>query len=218
MPLHVDYTFSNNATIILDCLASGDLQTARRLYEDVMHLDGGINYRKIDSVDTLRKSLARIKLDCGNGMLPIIHIEAHGDSTKGIQVGDKKDIFSWKELVDSLREINIVTKNNTVVILAACEGFYAILQVKIFQPTPFAFLIGSQDKVSAGDLDKHMIKFYSTLVKTGSAADAMNEIPDWMQLFHSEQFFLLAIGRHFKQYTGIKGSGLHSTYYKNSLI
>jgi hypothetical protein len=30
----------------------------------------------------------------------------------------------------------------------------------------------------------------------------MNEIPDRMQLFHSEQFFLVAIGRHFKQYMG----------------
>ena len=202
MPLHVNYTFLNNATIILDCLTSSDLQTARRLYEDVMHLDGGINYQKIDSVDTLRKVLSRIKVDCSKGMLPIIHIEAHGDSNKGIQVGDKKDVFSWKELVDSLREINILTKNNTVVILAACEGLYAILQIRIFQPTPFAFLIGSQDKISAGDLDKHMVKFYSTLVKTGSAAVAMKEIPDRMQLFHSEQFFLIAIGRHFKQYMG----------------
>ena len=202
MSLYVDYTFLNNATIILDCLTSSDLQTARRLYEDVMHLDGGINYQKIDSVDTLRKVLARIKLDCSKGMLTIIHIEAHGDSNKGIQIGGKKGVFSWKELVDSLREINIQTKNNTVVILAACEGLYAILQVRIFQPTPFAFLIGSQDKISAGDLDKHMIKFYSTLVKTGSAAVAMNEIPNRMQLFHSEQFFLIAIGRHFKQYMG----------------
>lgn len=202
MPLEVNYTFLNNATIILDCLPSEDLQTAKRLYEDMVHLDGGINYRKIDSVDTLLKVFARLKEDCRSGMMPIIHLEAHGDSSKGIQIGDQREAFGWKELVDNLRQINVLTRNNTGVILAACEGLYVILQVKIFQPTPFAFVIGSQNKVSAGDFDKYMRRFYETLTKSESVVEAMKEIPNNMQLFHSEQFFLIAIGKHFKQYMG----------------
>jgi len=202
MPLEVDCSFQNNATIILDCLASTDLQTARRLHEDLVYLDGGINYRKIDSIETLLKVLERLKQDCKSGMLPIIHIEAHGDSSQGIQIGDNKEIFAWKTLVDELRKINILTRNNTGVILAACKGLHAILQVKIFQPTPFAFLIGSQHTVSAGDFDKYMRLFYETLVKSGSVATAMNKLPDNMELFHSEKFFLIAIGKHFKQYMG----------------
>jgi len=202
MTLEVDYSFQNNATIILDCLASTDLQTARRLHEDLIHLDGGINYRKIDSVETLFKVFERLKQDCKSGMLPIIHIEAHGDSNQGIQVGDNKEMFAWNALVGELRIINILTKNNTGVILAACKGLHAILQVSIFQPTPFAFLIGSQDNVRAGDFDKYTRVFYETLVKSGSVATAINILPENMQLFHSEKFFLIAIGKHFKQYMG----------------
>lgn len=204
MPIQIDYTFLNNGTIILDCLPTSDFQTARRLYEDMIHIDSGINYRKIDSVNTLLEVFAKLKEDCINGMLPIIHIEAHGDSNLGIQIGDKREDFPWENLVNVLREINIETKNNTGVILAACEGLYAIRQVSIFKPTPFAFVIGSQEKVSAGDFDAQMRRFYQSLVDSKSVAIAMNEVPKTMQLFHSEQFFLIAIGKHFKQYMGAR--------------
>jgi hypothetical protein len=202
MRLEVDYTFLNNATIILDCLPENDLQTAKRLYDDLIHLDTGINYRKIDSADKLRAQFLILKNECAKGMLPIIHIEAHGNSERGIFVGNKEENFSWNELVESLRDINILTKNNTGVILASCFGLYAISQIKISRPTPFAFLIGSQQKVEAGVFERCTIQFHEKLIKTGSVIQAMQVIPSEMQLFHAEQFYLIAIGKHFRKYMG----------------
>lgn len=202
MPISVDYTFLNNSTVILDCIPSTDLQTARRLHEDLIHLDTGINYKKIDSANALLRVFEILKNNCKNGMLPIIHIEAHGDSNSGIEIGDNREVFPWENLVEHLREINIATKNNTGVFLAACEGLYAIRQVDIFKPTPFSFVIGSQEKVSSGEFDSFTIKFHEKLIKSKSVSTAMTEIPKKMQLFHSEQFFVIAIGKHFKKYMG----------------
>lgn len=210
-PLLCDSRFLNNAIYILDGLNSSDMQTARRLYEELLDLRYSedtpiIKYLTVYRRDDLFRALGEIYGECTIGCKPIIHIEAHGDKEDGILLRDPTSRVSWIELVNELRSINVATKNHTGLVLAACNGLYAIRPIKdLNSPTPFYFLIGSDGKVGANEIDEHMKIFYKKLIQSNSLTEAMIELEESFQLFLAEKYFLLTMARYFKN--GCVGRG-----------
>ncbi|AKU13312.1 hypothetical protein AzCIB_3419 [Azoarcus sp. CIB] len=202
--LTFDSRFSNNAVYILDCLKSSELQTAKHLYEEL----GDLKYETetpycsivpIASRAELLSALDQVRELCVDGIRPIIHIEAHGGKSTGIVLGDKEEQVSWVELASCLGKINEATTNNLGVVMAGCFGLYAIQPIKITKPSPFYFLIGSDEKVSAGEIDDVMKKFYRVLFKSNSLQTAMKEVDERFKQFHVEKMFCVAFGRYIKQ-------------------
>lgn len=202
--LTFDSRFSNNAVYILDGLKSSELQTAKHLYEELIDLKYEIEtpYCSIVSVSSRAKlfsELDQIQYRCTAGIRPIIHIEAHGGINTGIVLGDNEEQVTWAELAKCLGKINEVTTNNLGVVMAGCFGLYAIQPIKITKPSPFYFLIGSDEKVSAGEIDDVMKKFYRVLFQSNSLQTAMNEVDERFKQFHVEKMFCVAFGRYIKQ-------------------
>ena len=158
-------TFRCNGVLIIDCLASTDYQTARRLDEDLVHLRHGdgtpvSNLFKITNRPHRVAELDRVRAEAvRSGLCPSVHLEGHGTREAGLAISDSGERIAWGELGAVLAEINRATRNNLGVVLAACFGAYALDAIDIEAPSPFAVLLGPQAQVSAGDVDEAMVPF-----------------------------------------------------------
>lgn len=166
-------SFSNNQVIIVDALGESDLQTAVHLREEILDVTtenrpGYCQYFKVESAPQFLSVLDDINEQVKLGIRPILHIEAHGDEHEGIQIAASGEAISWPILLTKLREINKNSKNNLGVVMAACFGLYAIKPLRIEEPCPFYFLIGSDAPVPAGYIDDAMKLFYIELNRSNS--------------------------------------------------
>lgn len=210
--LTFDSVFSNNAVFILDGLKLSDLQTAKNLHDELRDLAGTttgmpfISMYKVNSRKELFAALKEIQQYCSAGSKPIIHFEVHGDK-EGIFIGDTEEKISWGELITVLRQINTVTKNNLGVVMASCYGLYAItIEIEITEPSPFYFLIGSEEEILSGLIADQMKEFYRQLLLNDSICSAMAQVDEKFKQFHVEKFFCMVMGRYFKRACMGKGA------------
>lgn len=200
--------FRNNTIVILDGLKQSDMQTAARLHEELtdMGLAGNApacTFYKIasyaDLIATLNETIER----CKHGLLPILHFEAHGEKDSGLELGDSGEVGRWAELHDYFQRINAITQNNLGVVMAACHGLHAMSLLRVSEPSPFYFLIGSEGKVAAGDIDDQMKRFYREMFTTKLFGDAAKLVDAKFKHFHVEEFFFKQFGRFVKrEYVG----------------
>lgn len=210
MKMNVSVEFFNSSIYIIDGLKDEDLNTAKRLFEDIEGYKNYsstpiVSYHEVTSREEFFELLRKITDDCRAGALPILHFEFHGHDKNGIYIGNSEENISWALLVKELREINIITRNNTGVVMAGCFGFYAILEAGALKPTPFYFLIGSQDRLSAGEIDDNMGRFYKKLFEGDSLSEAMKMVSPKFQQFLAEQEFVKAIIQYFRNQCMGKG-------------
>ncbi|PEH80351.1 hypothetical protein [Burkholderia gladioli] len=196
--------FLNSHVFIIDGLTTGELQTGRQLYDDLLDLgyneagSASVEYRRVASSGEVLQALEEIVEYARLGCKPIIHFECHGDADGGLQVGGSRDMVSWESIEPLLRRINLASKCNLGVVMAACYGLYAITPLKIHRPTPFYFLIGPQDEVTAGALRNEMPAFYRTLFRTENLDAALASVPS-CRLYHAERFLAVSFGRYLKR-------------------
>ncbi len=204
-PMTISSTFSNNALFILDGLKSSDYQTASHLYDELSPSFNTMTvaYCRIlpaRSRAELFSALDKICQHClDDDIAPIIHIEAHGNKDFGIEVGDNQEKVTWGELSLRFGEINAITKNNLGVVMATCFGIYATSPIKFDQPSPFYFMIGSAENISAGLIDEIMQKFYRELFQSKSLSSAMKQVEYKLEHFHVEEFFCDIFGSFIKE-------------------
>ncbi|MBK5124397.1 hypothetical protein IQ288_31685 [Burkholderia sp. R-69980] len=183
--------FLNNTVIVLDGLPEAESPNARNAFNALRDLsyrwdDLRIEYMRADTTAAMKSTLASILADVNSGCLPIIQFECHGDAHRGFELGDAGQFMSWSELEVPLRKINIASQCNLGVVMAACFGMFAISPLKIDRPSPFYFLLGSQDIVTVGELRSQLPAFYETLFQTASLAAAVEKVPSFQQ-FHAER-------------------------------
>ncbi|HCT7314088.1 TPA: hypothetical protein OT780_003175 [Klebsiella variicola] len=161
-----------NKLIILDCVPDGDMQTARRLHENLSDrgFRTGIALLKIKDTITLREVLQQIKEsfqpELNIGMQPIIHIEAHGNP-QSMELPDGS-YFSWDELANNLRIINQFMCNQLITFIGTCHGYnFIYINHTITKFTPVYFCIAPLDSIPAGDLQDSTFAFYQSLFTTG---------------------------------------------------
>ena len=195
--------FEYNTIFIVDGLCTDEAQTGRNLYNDRrdMRADGAdvaVIYSRVTHAGELRSKLEEIEHLSRNGVKPILHIECHGDVEGGLAVGDEQDRFSWQALEPLLRRINIASGCNLGVVMGVCHGLHAITPIRIARPTPFYFLLGSQDELTAGTLRTEMPKFYETLFDTDNLDSALRCVPS-CKPFHADRLFAESFGKYLRR-------------------
>lgn len=126
-----------NRVFILNALSVHEVNSAKKIHKYIESViecinevsesaidPGSVRYIDILSRGHLLKFFQEIEGQCADGVLPIIHIEAHGDKKKGIEIpGDGCNQYvSWEQLVRNLRKINKACLGNLTVILAMCHS------------------------------------------------------------------------------------------------
>lgn len=203
-PLTFTSRFKNNALVIIDALGDTDLQTAIHLRDAIddatsVSRPTYCNYFKVRSSAELFTILDDLTDRSKAGLLPILHIEAHGDKERGLEISTTGEMVHWDSLLPSLQAINKASRNNLGVVLAACFGLYAIKPLNIEEPCPFYFLIGPDEPVSAGDIDDMMKHFYLELGRTNSLDKAMKKVDTQFKQFHAEKFFYITFAKYMKR-------------------
>jgi len=89
-----------------------------------------------------------------NNMIPVLHIEAHGDQDGlGCHDGNGQiELLSWDELTGPLQELNLATGCNLVFVVAACIGFAGIQALVRGPRAPAVAVVGPDAKIEVGRL------------------------------------------------------------------
>ena len=194
--LTFDSICNNNGLIILDSLPTGDLQTGRRLYSNVVDhtlaigRNGYCTRYQVNSALSLHAHLMSVLAECRAGILkPILHFEGHGHPEKGLFIAGSNEYLSWAKLQDWIAQINHATRNNTAVVVAACHGFRLSDGLQFNNPCPFNFLVAPNEEMSAGSFEDTMSNFYKEVAGTGDLATALAQLPKDMQLLVAGEWF-----------------------------
>jgi hypothetical protein len=185
-----------NKIYVIQSLRPGDRKTGQELLDDILlrrandHLTAEL--RDIERPEELFNYFDYIKGGVNNGLLPFIHFETHGYK-EGIELSSGTDI-SWKELTPYLLQINLLTKNNLFVSMAACKGGNIQFGVKITEPCPFRGFIGPMEDVGEFDLLNSYNEFFDILLQEDDfekAIQALNSSAKGAKYHHMnvEAFF-----------------------------
>lgn len=150
-----------NAIIIIDCLFPGDLQTGQSRHEDVCNkLFVSIPEISEDEISKVLKKycgtlndflacMAEIECNCKNGSQPLLFIDGHGDSKRGLAFSSG-EFIEWNYYLDCLKKITDAANGELTVVAAFCHSFNAVKLLNNFEKLPFAFYYGYEGEVAAG--------------------------------------------------------------------
>lgn len=97
-----------------------------------------------------------------NDMRPVLHIEAHGDDA-GLEGPDGcggTELLTWDELTEPLQRLNLATRCNLVVVVAACTGFAGVQALQRGPRAPAVALVGPDAPVMPSNLLWGAKEFY----------------------------------------------------------
>jgi hypothetical protein len=159
-----------NHIIVVDSLRADDLQTARRLAEDLETLCSvhpntpTTEYVRIASTVELYELLAECTDTAKRGgMRPLLHIECHGNE-HGFQLADGS-FADWANLKVPLGNLNGACAVNLMVTVAACTGGALAKVVQLTDRAPFWGMIGPTREMAATELERLYRVFFEILVK-----------------------------------------------------
>jgi len=161
--------FEFNYIYIVDSLGADELQTASDLYNDIVRWRlmriGFVQCEQIHVFDKqqflalLATIIAKVR---SGGHFPFIHLEIHGcKEGLGLQSGE---LVTWEDLTKSLREINILLRNNLFLSMATCYSGYIIGEILPSQPAPFFACIATWEELSGDDIMTSFQSFFDFIL------------------------------------------------------
>lgn len=168
--------FKFNTLYIVESLRDGDTKTGYALYEDLklqeyFHEHVKVIYKSIQSKSEWNTLMNEILTECSVGdVYPILHLEIHGDE-QGIQFSNG-ETCTLEETGEQFRKINIATGCNLFLTMGVCKGLYVLLDAHLEKPMPFCGVIGSFEKLIAGDIQLRYAAFYESFFSTFNITEA----------------------------------------------
>lgn len=110
--------------------------------------------------------LLKEQMEAYKGLVPVIHISAHGGS-EGIELTDGK-IISWEDLKNSLLPISKALKGNLLLSMSSCKGISACrmaMTEKEEECNPFFAVIGADGEPKWSDTAIAYAAFYHLVSK-----------------------------------------------------
>ncbi len=95
-------------------------------------------------------------------MKPVLHLESHGDEV-GLEGPDRNgstELLTWDELTEPLQKLNLATRCNLVVVVAACTGFAGVQALRRGPRAPAIALVGPDAPVMPRNLLWGAKEFY----------------------------------------------------------
>jgi hypothetical protein len=190
---------------VIQSLPDGDQKTGEDLYYDkLLHKQFAskvitCEYFSIESKAEFISKLDHISAEVRNrGEYPIIHFELHGNQD-GFRFRNGGHI-RWVEFAPKLREINVLSMHNLLIVSAACEGIYLSKIIKAEERAPFWGIIGPEGIVKTKEVSEHFPMFYELFLETENADKAITYLNNIIldskksfRLMNSEWLFMGAL-------------------------
>lgn len=209
---------SFNKIFGIESLRDGELHTGKRLFEDtIMPICASSapewGYRlyqvatKIQFINAMRQIAICCHPNRDPRLFPILHLDLHGDTDKGLEIAQTGEYVGWDLFAILCKEINILCGNKLMVVMATCHGFHAITSATISDVAPYCFLIGSQERLIAGDIETQFAAFYRDLLEHQS--DSINammhkHLSGSYKLFCAEQILVDAFCKYMGRECSVK--------------
>lgn len=169
--------------IVIESLDSN--KSSKGVYEDIIRIRSEMNnldseYIRVKNKTEFKSVINSIKTQCEEGeILPYIHLETHG-SIDGIKFIE--DRITWNELKELLRPINIASRNNLLISVAACysSNIVKILIEEImlgYNPiTPVFGIIGSNIEIPESELEVGFTEFFDELIQSRDISKGLKRL------------------------------------------
>lgn len=191
--------------LIISSLPATDNQTAKDLYDwlEALKTSRGwsiqLEYQEIDNQVLL---LSRLEFEAAQvertGIVPIIHIEAHGTKDEdGIELKDGSEL-SWKDLHPALVKLNIATKLNVLLVLGLCSGAHFASHLVPSDRAPCWLMVGPKTEVEDLHLRDRFKDFYRETLTTGDGTKALNALNEGSEYGEAGAFFSVTAELMFK--------------------
>lgn len=149
--------------VILEWLDLDDARTGHELFGWFeRQRPGWAEYYRCESKEQLLDEIGRLgQRAAESGIRPILHLESHGNS-EGLARGEEpsEEFLTWSELSAPLQRLNLATRGNLLLVVAACIGSAAIQIAAQGPRLPAVALAGPDARVDAGRLLVAFKEFY----------------------------------------------------------
>lgn len=114
---------------------------------------------KQEIISTIERVTSRVQQ---SGLIPVLHLEAHGGNhgLEGPNGTGGRELLTWDELTEPLQNLNLATRCNLVVFVAACTGFAGIKAFQRGPRAPAVALVGPDAQVMPRNLLDGTKEFY----------------------------------------------------------
>jgi hypothetical protein len=167
--------------VILDSIPAGQAPTGRQLHEALSalarehKLPVSVDHISVPTRAKLEAVLDEIRVDAINtDRIPLLHFECHGNDD-GIKLAGG-DFIHWYKLCEYLTTLNIISRLNLFVSIAACLGSYLSSQFNPTQRAPVSACLSTTKTAFPDQLYRGFYTFYSTLFNTMNANEGLKKL------------------------------------------
>lgn len=187
--------FSFNRVVIIQSLEKSESQTGTAISEfieaqlrenhsplpvECLNCESSVHFLKILGELTAQSA--------ANGVIPILHVECHGDEFEGLEFANGS-MLSWHDLSEALVKLNKATRFNLMALFSACYGGHFLGQMGAIDPAPCWCMVAPSEAVDPAEIMAGFRVFYREFffkLDAGIAVFELSKIP-------------LSIGRWFGQ-------------------
>jgi hypothetical protein len=172
-----------NCILVAESLPADEPQTGRILHGyikgilDDLEMPVQASHVAIGGVNDFSRLIDGLTVQATQvGLLPILHIEAHGSENAGLVFADES-LLSWPAFCEMITPLNRATRLKLVVVVAACYGADLLSGVRLSKAAPcFAFIAPTRE-IDVGEVMGRFRDLYRAMLTTLDAQrtfDAMN--------------------------------------------
>jgi len=169
-------SFGFSQVHIVESLPCGECHTGRVLRTSIINARpedaDRVHHHDVADASSLRSLLTAVGIEASEpDRLPYLHFECHGNHDGLVLASD--ELLSWSDLCDLLRPINVATRMNLFVSLAACYGERLVYAVSPVLAAPLWGLVGPRDAMAPGDLVSFFSGYFRSLLSDPSIERAL---------------------------------------------
>lgn len=170
-----------NSIIIAESLARDEVKTGtilhgrlQSLLDDLPTVPVQVFHEQLDGAEAFRKLVHEISTKVVTaGMLPILHIEAHGSQEDGLWFADESCV-GWEEFCDLITPLNRVMEFRLTVVISACFGADLLTGVRLNRPAPCFAFIAPTDEIDPAEAMGRFRDMYTVMLKTLNASETFD--------------------------------------------
>lgn len=174
-----------NGIVVLDAIPDGELNTARRLKENLEDIslyvanDLQVRYYRLNAIDDLKSGMAEVLDEINKSrLLPWLHLEGHGLSDEnGFQLA-AGGICTWSQLKEIITPLNVNVGLNLLLILATCYGGSFARAIRTTDRAPVLGILGPKQAIKVGKIEKDFAAFYRKFFESLSLKKALEVLND----------------------------------------
>jgi len=191
--------------LIISSLPDDETQTGKDLYdwlEAVKHSQNWNILLEHKEVDNATALVSLLQYETSNtlttGLVPIIHIEAHGTADEDGVLLKNHSHVTWEDLHPYLVELNIATRLNIILILGLCSGAHFAAHMNPGDRSPCWILIGPKSTVVDLHLRDRFKEFYREIFRTSDGGEALRLLNKSSEHGEANSFFTPTAEHFFK--------------------